>query len=332
MYLVTGCTGFIGSHLIKKLILEGCNVCGIDNIDYHSSDSLNYYRLKDLEYFVKQTKNRGKFFFYKIDIKDNDLLNNLFKEKKFKKVIHLAALTGVRSSTENAKSYLENNILGFYNVINLCKLYDVEHFIYASSSSVYNNLNNKLSKESNKTDKLFSIYSCTKKTNELIAHTYNKLYNLKSTGLRFFSVYGPFGRFDMSYFKFTNSIYHNKPLLLSNKGTNMRDFTYIDDVTHAIKEIVIKKIKKDFEIYNLGSGNPVSIIKIIKKLELIIGKQAKISYVDSFIEDALITAADTKLIQADYRVKFNTTIDNGLIKFVEWFKYYQDVRFNKHTF
>ena len=332
MYLVTGCTGFIGSHLIKKLILEGCNVCGIDNIDYHSSDSLNYYRLKDLEYFVKQTKNREKFFFYKIDIKDNDLLNNLFKEKKFKKVIHLAALTGVRSSTENAKSYLENNILGFYNVINLCKLYDVEHFIYASSSSVYNNLNNKFSKEKNKTDKLFSIYSCTKKTNELIAHTYNKLYDLKSTGLRFFSVYGPFGRFDMSYFKFTNSIYHNKPLLLSNKGTNMRDFTYIDDVTHAIKEIVIKKIKNNYEIYNLGSGNPISIIKIVKKLELLIGKKAKISYVDSFLEDALITAADTKLIQADYGVQFNTTIDNGLSKFVEWYKNYQNARSNKFTF
>ena len=331
MYLVTGCTGFIGSHLIKKLILEGCNVCGIDNIDSLSSDSLNYYRLKDLEEFVKQTENNGKFFFYKIDIKDNDRLNNLFKEKKFKKVIHLAALTGVRSSTENAKSYLENNILGFYNVINLCKVFDVEHFIYASSSSVYNNLDNKLSKENNKTDKLFSIYSCTKKTNELIAYTYNKLYALKSTGLRFFSVYGPFGRNDMSYFKFTDAIYNNKILHLSNKGINMRDFTYIDDVSDAIKEIVVKNIKKDFEIYNLGSGNPVSIIKIIKKLELIIGKQAKISYMDSFIEDALITAADTKLIQADYRVKFNTTIDNGLIKFVEWFKYYQDVRFNKHT-
>ena len=332
MYLVTGCTGFIGSHLIKKLILDGCNVCGIDNIDYHSDDSLNYYRLKDLEYFVKQTKNKGKFFFYKIDIKDNDLLNNLFKAKKFKKVIHLAALTGVRSSTENAKSYLENNILGFYNVINLCKLFDIEHFIYASSSSVYNNLNNKLSKEKNKTDKLFSMYSCTKKTNELIAHTYNKLYKLKSTGLRFFSVYGPFGRTDMSYFKFTNSIYHNKPLLLSNKGINMRDFTYIDDITHAIKEIVIKKIKKNYEIYNLGSGNPISIIKIVKKLELLIGKKAKISYVDSFLEDALITAADTKLIQADYGVQFNTTIDYGLSEFVEWYKNYQNARSNKFTF
>ncbi len=332
MYLVTGCTGFIGSHLIKKLILDGCNVCGIDNIDYHSDDSLNYYRLKDLEYFVKQTKNKGKFFFYKIDIKDNDLLNNLFKAKKFKKVIHLAALTGVRSSTENAKSYLENNILGFYNVINLCKLFDIEHFIYASSSSVYNNINNKLSKEKNKTDKLFSIYSCTKKTNELIAHTYNKLYKLKSTGLRFFSVYGPFGRTDMSYFKFTNSIYHNKPLLLSNKGINMRDFTYIDDITHAIKEIVIKKIKKNYEIYNLGSGNPISIIKIVKKLELLIGKKAKISYVDSFLEDALITAADTKLIQADYGVQFNTTIDYGLSEFVEWYKNYQNARSNKFTF
>ena len=332
MYLVTGCTGFIGSHLIKKLILDGCNVCGIDNIDYHSDDSLNYYRLKDLEYFVKQTKNKGKFFFYKIDIKDNNLLNNLFKEKKFKKVIHLAALTGVRSSTENAKSYLENNILGFYNVINLCKLFDIEHFIYASSSSVYNNINNKLSKEKNKTDKLFSIYSCTKKTNELIAHTYNKLYKLKSTGLRFFSVYGPLGRTDMSYFKFTNSIYHNKPLLLSNKGINMRDFTYIDDITHAIKEIVIKKIKKNYEIYNLGSGNPISIIKIVKKLELLIGKKAKISYVDSFLEDALITAADTKLIQDDYGVQFNTTIEYGLSEFVEWYKNYQNARSNKFTF
>tara|TARA_B100000927_G_C16470592_1_gene471386 strand:- start:655 stop:1653 length:999 start_codon:yes stop_codon:yes gene_type:complete len=332
MYLVTGCTGFIGSHLIKKLILDGCDVCGIDNIDYHSGDSLNYHRLKDLEYFLKQTTNRGKFFFYKIDIKDNDLLNNLFKEKKFKKVIHLAALTGVRSSTENAKSYLENNILGFYNVINLCKLFDIEHFIYASSSSVYNNINNKLSKEKNKTDKLFSIYSCTKKTNELIAHTYNKLYKLKSTGLRFFSVYGPFGRTDMSYFKFTNSIYHNKPLFLSNKGINMRDFTYIDDITHAIKEIVIKKIKKNYEIYNLGSGNPISIIKIVKKLELLIGKKAKISYVDSFLEDALITAADTKLIQADYGVQFNTTIEYGLSEFVEWYKNYQNARSNKFTF
>tara|TARA_B100001287_G_C22686426_1_gene533945 strand:- start:630 stop:1628 length:999 start_codon:yes stop_codon:yes gene_type:complete len=332
MFLVTGCAGFIGSHLIKKLLLEGYDVFGIDKADPLKTDSINCYRLKDLVSFAKQKKSKGNFFFKRIDILDNDKLNSFFKENQFDKVIHLAALTGVRNSTENGKLYLENNILGFYNIIDSCKLFNIKHFIYASSSSVYNNLNHQLSKEQNQTDNLLSIYSCTKKTNELIAHIYNKLYNLKSTGLRFFSVYGPFGRRDMSYYKFTQAIYNNNILFLTNKGINIRDFTYIDDVAHAIKQIIVKKIKKDYEVYNLGRGKPISIIKIVRKLESIIGKKAQISYVDSFAEDSLITAADTKLIREDYGVKFNTLIDDGLNEFVKWYKYHKDARFNKSIF
>ena len=271
-FLVTGVSGFIGMHVCKKLLDLGYEVIGIDNINSYYDISLKKDRLKQIH-----SKN-NQFKFYKIDILEYKILEKVFEENNFDYVIHLAAQAGVRYSLENPKSYIDSNLNGFFNIIELSKIYSVKHLYYASSSSVYG-LNKKFPwKESHNTDAPAALYGATKKSNELIAFSYSNLFKLKTTGLRFFTVYGPWGRPDMSLFIFTKAIFEGEQIKLYNKGDMVRDFTYIDDVTEAILKLVNistknNDIKNNFEIFNIGLGEPISLLKYVEIIEKEIGKK-----------------------------------------------------------
>ena len=322
MYLVTGCAGFIGSHLAKYLALKNKLVVGIDMFKITDEKSLKLDRINNIKSELAQENKSHNFTYITLNICDNKKLNKLFKSYNFKKVIHLAASAGVRQSTLCSEEFIQNNILGFHNVINSCRDNNIEHLIYASSSSLYNKKTDDLTHESYNTSSPKSIYAYTKKANELIAHVYGKLYNIKTTGLRFFSVYGPYGREDMSYYKFTEAIVNSKTIILSNEGKNMRDFTYIDDIIEVINKIIDQKPKELYNIYNVGSEKPISIYNIIKKIETILSKKTKLKNTNKFVEDALHTASDSSLLKREFDISLDTNIDDGLEKFIKWYKEY----------
>ena len=321
MILITGCAGFIGSSLVVDFICKGIKVIGIDSFNSSNLSKNNFikkYRLDSINNF----HNSKALFTYKvIDILDKSLLEELFKKYRFTKVIHFAALTGVRSSSVEPHSYIKNNIEGFHNIIELCNQYKIKHFIYASSSSVYNQ-NTSISENDN-TNFPLSIYASTKKSNELIAYSYSHNFNLKTTGLRFFSVYGPFGRPDMSYFKFINSIFNDKSINLSNYGNNKRDFTYIDDALNAIWQIFKDERKNKFSVYNIGAGQPIAIKNLIVIIEKILNKKFKIYHTKSFSEDAKNTESNSRLIKSDYNIDFKTNISLGIKNFINWYRKYK---------
>jgi len=319
--LVTGVAGFIGMHVAKRLLLDGNQVVGVDNINNYYDINLKKSRLSQL------ISKEFDFHFFEIDIVNEKKISQIFKDNKFDLVIHLAAQAGVRFSIENPNSYLENNIKGFLNILESMKYLDNKNLIYASSSSVYGHSNNEDFKENQDTSSPISFYGVTKKTNELMAYTYSKLYKLNVIGLRFFTVYGPWGRPDMAMFKFTQSIISEQPIKIFNKGNMIRDFTYIDDVVESISRISIKITKENslaesYKVFNIGSGNPISLMEYISILENNLNQKAQKEFLPAQLGDVLRTSADSSNLYKWIDFKPVIKVNHGVQKYVEWYKSY----------
>ncbi len=331
--LVTGAVGFIGYHLTKKLISEGYDVVGVDNINNYYDPNLKYRKLPILGIDKTQIENNKvyasnkhpNFKFVKLNICDRSRLEDLFQYENFNIVCHLAAQAGVHYSNQNPHIYIENNVSGFINILDACHKSKIKHFIYASSSSVYGNRDDIPFKETDNVNKPISIYAASKVSNELMAYTFSHLHNLKTTGLRFFTVYGPWGRPDMAPFIFTKNIIEKKPIKVFNKGNMERDFTYIDDIIGGIMLIVKGDNKSAYKIYNIGNANPVNLNVFIKTIEKSIGRKAQITYQPIRDGDVIKTYADVSLLANDYNYKPSTPIYIGIEKFVRWYKEYYKI-------
>jgi UDP-glucuronate 4-epimerase len=313
--LVTGCAGFIGHGVTKILLHKGYKVVGIDNLNQYYDKNLKQKRLNDLK--------NDKFIFYKKDICDRNL-DKIFIKYKIKIVVNLAAQAGVRYSLKNPHAYFESNLQGFGNILELSRKFKVKHLVYASSSSVYG-LNKKIPfSENDHVDKPSQVYAATKRANELMAFSYSNLYNLPTTGIRFFTIYGPWGRPDMSIFLFTEKILSGKKLDLFDKGNNKRDFTYIEDAKKLLFKVIFNpsKNKIPYEIYNIGRGRNYKIKEMIKFLEKYLGKNAKMKFSKHKKEDLKITIANNNKIMKKFNYKNFTTLEYGIKSFVEWYKKY----------
>lgn len=328
--LITGSAGFIGFHLVKKFISEGYSITGIDNINDYYEVSLKHDRLlycgigiEDVRYnFPVKSKIWPNYTFIKINLEDTTAILSLFEISHFDFVINLAAQAGVRYSLENPWSYIHSNVTGFLNILEGCKSSGIKKIIYASSSSVYGLSDNILLSETDNTDFPVSIYAATKKSNELMAYSYSHLYNIQTIGLRFFTVYGPWGRPDMAPFLFTNAILKNKELNLFNNGEMQRDFTYIDDIVEGIYAISIKNVSKKNVIFNIGNSKPVKLLDFIKCIE----KELKISGVFKYMPmqpgDVVNTYANIDSIYKETGFSPKMRIDEGVREFIEWFLNY----------
>ena len=320
--LVTGCAGFIGFHLTKALLKKKIDVYGLDNLN-------NYYDLTLKKSRLNILKKNNQFKFKKLDIKNFTKLLNFLRKIKPNIIINLAAQAGVRYSFKNPQTYIDSNIKGFINVLEVAKNIDCKNLIYASSSSVYGDNKNIPFRENQLTDTPKQIYSISKKTNEYIAKIYSKFYNINCIGLRFFTVYGPYGRPDMALFKFVKNIYLNKPIDLYNYGNHKRDFTYIDDTIKAIMLIIDKmKLNKFYginKIYNVSKGKGEKLIDFLKIIEKKIGKKANINYLSMQNGDMKNTHGSISKIKKDYNFNPKTTIDNGIEKFVNWYKKFYEI-------
>lgn len=332
--LVSGAAGFIGFHLASLLLDKSYQVIGIDNLNDYYDTELKHNRLQQLE-------KQPNFTFHKVDLKDKQALDHIFETYKPDYVINLAAQAGVRYSITNPYAYVDSNLIGFMNILEACRNYPVKHLLYASSSSVYGG--NKVAPFStnHNVDHPVSLYAATKKSNELMAHTYSHLYGIPTTGLRFFTVYGPYGRPDMAYFSFTKDILAGTPIKVFNHGKMERDFTYVDDIVEGIVKLVDKapvankdwdESKDDlstsfapYKIYNIGNSNPVPLMRFIEALESAIGKKAEKIFMDMQPGDVLRTYADVSDLERDINFKPSTSIEDGLAKFVEWYKDYYNV-------
>jgi len=318
--LVTGCAGFIGMHVSQYLLNQGHEIIGIDNLNDYYDPQLKLDRLK-------QIQGVPGFSFRKMDISDANAINQLFAEHGFARVVHLAAQAGVRYSIVNPKAYIEANITGFFNILEACRNYGIEHLVYASSSSVYGQ-NTKLPySEADKVDQPVSLYAATKKSNELMAHSYSHLYGFPSTGLRFFTVYGPWGRPDMSPYIFIKAILEGKPIQLFNYGKMSRDFTYIDDIVRGVVEVLNKPPSKGdgtapHRVFNIGNHQPVQLTEYVKTMEAVAGVPAIINLAPMQAGDVLSTYADTELIESVTNFKPSTPLILGLTNFIKWYKIY----------
>lgn len=334
-YLITGTAGFIGSHLAIRILEEGNEVVGFDNINDYYDVNLKFARLAgagikrdDVSWsrYAQSSKYEGYRFFRK-DLEDKDQINRLFREEMFDYVIHLAAQAGVRYSIENPGAYISSNIIGTYNILEACRNYPVKFLIYASSSSVYGNNEKVPFSESDNVDSPVSLYAATKKSNELIAATYNHLYGIASSGLRFFTVYGPWGRPDMAIFKFTGAIMNGKPLPVFADGNLLRDFTYIDDIVNGITGILREqKSAIPPPVMNIGNNNPVTVNNLITELEECLGKKAVINYLPMQPGDVKATFADISLIKGYCGFTPVTDLKTGLRKFRDWYFNYYSIR------
>lgn len=336
--LVTGAAGFIGFHLSKMLVEAGHKVVGLDNINDYYDPQLKYDRLKELgisnekaiqfNKICKSDQNE-RFEFIRLNLEDRENLPKLFKKYYFEKVVNLAAQAGVRYSIENPEAYIDSNLVGFANLLECCRNYKIDHLIYASSSSVYGqNKKVPFSTEDN-VDHPISLYAATKKSNELMAYTYSHLYGFATTGLRFFTVYGPWGRPDMAMFLFTDAIINNKPLKVFNQGKMYRDFTYIDDIISGILIILdqnptAKEGTPAYNQYNIGNGAPQPLLSFINEIEKSIGKKAIKEYLPMQPGDVPQTWADTKELDS-LGHKSRTKIEEGVQKFVTWYKGYYKI-------
>lgn len=331
--LVTGAAGFIGFHLSQLLMKQEYQVVGIDNLNDYYDVNLKYGRLEILE-------KEEDFTFYKIDLKDKEEIDNLFEKYKFDYVINLAAQAGVRYSLINPYAYVDSNLIGFVNILEACRHNPVKHLLYASSSSVYGG--NKVAPFSteHQVDHPVSLYAATKKSNELMAHTYSHLYKIPTTGLRFFTVYGPWGRPDMAYFSFTQDILSGKPIKVFNYGKMERDFTYIDDIVEGITRLLPltpkanpewdetkDKLSESFapyKVYNIGNNQPVQLETFISVLEDKLGQKAEKHYMEMQPGDVVRTYADTTDLEQAINFKPKTSIEEGLGKYVDWYReFYQ---------
>ena len=337
--LLTGVAGFIGYHVAQRLLERGDTVVGIDSINSYYDPMLKFARLKELgvgsdaEEWGKpvQSEIYANCTFLRMLCEDRQAIEALFGEQQFDMVIHLAAQAGVRYSIDHPYEYIDANINGFVTILEGCRHTNVQHLVYASSSSVYGNNPDYPFKESDRVDNPISLYAATKKANELMAHTYSHLYGLNTTGLRFFTVYGPWGRPDMAYFKFAKAILEEKPISVFNHGDLYRDFTYIDDITEGVIRIadafyesrVNKAIEKNelpYRIFNIGNNRPVKLDYFIRTLEEILGKKAVIQYELMQPGDVYRTEADIQKLEKEIGWKSVTTIEAGLKNFVEWYK------------
>ncbi len=318
--LITGTAGFIGFHLSQKLLRKKYKVIGIDNVNSYYDVTLKKDRIKGL-------KAHNSFTFLPLDIADRKSISELFTQHNFDYVVHLAAQAGVRYSLENPHAYVDSNLVGFVNILEGCRHQNIKHLVYASSSSVYGK-NKKIpfSTEDN-VDHPVSLYAATKRANELMAHTYSHLYNLPTTGLRFFTVYGPWGRPDMAYFLFTKAILEEKPIKVFNYGKMQRDFTYIDDIVEGIVRVInhipqSKESSVPYKIYNIGNNQPVELAHFIEVLEDCIGKKAIKEFLPMQPGDVPMTYADVDDLIKDVGFQPNTPLEVGLEKFVSWYKNY----------
>ncbi|MCT7612970.1 NAD-dependent epimerase [Aliarcobacter butzleri] len=331
--LVTGTAGFIGYHLARKLLNRGDEVVGLDNINDYYDVNLKYARLNELgiskEEIIENklifSKTYSKHKFVKIDLADTNSIYNLFESEKFDAVCNLAAQAGVRYSIENPHAYIDSNIKGFMNILEACRHNDVKNLCYASSSSVYGLNKSQPFKTTDKTDTPISLYAATKKSNELMAHTYSHLFGISTTGLRFFTVYGPWGRPDMAPMLFTNAILNNKEIKVFNHGNMSRDFTYIDDIVDGIIKVIDNPVKTKsnlapYKIYNIGNNSPIQLLDFIETLEKSIGLEAKKNFLPMQDGDVESTYADVEDLIKDFNYKPNTKLVDGIDKFVKWYK------------
>lgn len=344
--LITGTAGFIGWHLANKLIDRGDEVVGLDNINDYYDVEIKYSRLKvvgikkeDVEWNkMVQSSVHENYRFVRANLEDKAFIDELFKAEKFDKVCNLAAQAGVRYSIENPYAYLESNVIGFLNILEACRHNNVKHLAYASSSSVYG-LNEVMPlSEKDNVDHPISLYAATKKSNELMSHTYSNLYGIPTTGLRFFTVYGPWGRPDMALFLFTKAMLEGKPINVFNHGNMIRDFTYVSDIVEGVVRVIDNPpegnsewtgMKPDpsnsispYKIYNIGNNNPVKLIEFIEAIEKKLGIKAEKILMDMQPGDVPSTSADVSLLEDNLGYKPNTKIEEGITKFVDWYREY----------
>ena len=339
--LVTGAAGFIGSNLVKVLLqtVPGIRILGVDNCNDYYDTSLKTYRLEELDKLAA-FKKECHWTFVKGNIADKALIDDLFRQYKPAVVVNLAAQAGVRYSIDHPDAYVEANLIGFYNILEACRHYPVEHLVYASSSSVYGSNKKVPYSTEDKVDNPVSLYAATKKSNELMAHAYSKLYNIPSTGLRFFTVYGPAGRPDMAYFGFTNKLRKGETIQIFNYGNCKRDFTYVDDIVEGIVRVMVRAPEKKngedglpvppYAIYNIGNSNPENLLDFVQILseELVSAGVLPADYdfnahkqlVPMQPGDVPVTFADTQALEADVGFKPSTTLRDGLRKFAQWYK------------
>jgi UDP-glucuronate 4-epimerase len=324
--LVTGVAGFVGFHLCQRLLDRGDTIIGIDNLNDYYDVSLKQARLEQL-------KNRSGFSFKKLDLADREGINQLFAQGNFEQVAHLAAQAGVRYSLKNPYAYIDSNLVGFLNILEGCRHSQIQHLVYASSSSVYG-ANKKIpfSVEDN-VDYPISLYAATKKSNELIAHSYSHLYQIPMTGLRFFTIYGPWGRPDMAMFIFTKAILEEKPIDVFNYGKMQRDFTYIDDIVEGVIRTLDRipqsgenpQTNAPYKLYNIGNNQPIELLHLIEVLETALGKPAIKNFMPIQPGDVPITYADVDALIQDIDFQPNTSIEVGVQNFVEWYRSYYQV-------
>ena len=334
--LVTGAAGFIGFFTAKVLLEKGHTVVGLDNINDYYDVNLKFSRLeqlginrKDAEVFNTTCKSSNPHFsFVRMNLEDREALPQLFETEKFDIVCNLAAQAGVRYSLENPETYIDSNLVGFLNILECCRHNTIKHLVYASSSSVYG-LNKKIpfGTEDN-VDHPISLYAATKKSNELMAHTYSHLFSIPTTGLRFFTVYGPWGRPDMAMFLFTDAIVNDRPIKVFNHGKMERDFTYVDDIVEGVVRIIEKSpqsridAKELYKVYNIGNNNSVKLLDFIKEIEFNLEKTADKNMMDMQPGDVERTWADVDELIKDYDYQPNTSIKQGVKSFIDWFKGY----------
>jgi UDP-glucuronate 4-epimerase len=330
--LVTGAAGFIGYHLCEALIKQGHDIIGLDNINDYYDVNLKYARLHELgiekesaSVFSKISESMihgSHMQFIRLNLEDRNTLPKLFKTYQFDMVCNLAAQAGVRYSIENPEAYIDSNINGFLNVLECCRHHNVKRLVYASSSSVYGNTDKTPFEETANVDQPISLYAATKKSNELMAHTYSYLYKIETIGLRFFTVYGPWGRPDMAMFLFTDAIINNKPIKVFNNGNLSRDFTYIDDIVGGVVNTLLKESKNSslYKLYNIGNGKPVQLLDFIKSLEEVLNITATKNMLTMQDGDVHQTFANTYKLEHDFEYKSQTTVKKGIQEFVSWYK------------
>ena len=344
---ITGTAGFIGFHLVDRLLTEGgVNIIGLDVINDYYDVNLKYSRLEEHGIDGKKLKDRElcastKYFnyrFLKADLADHDFLVDFMVQEKFDVVVNLAAQAGVRYSIENPRAYTHSNIIGFLSILEGCRHSNVKHLVYASSSSVYGLNDNLPFRSSDSTDHPMALYGATKKSNEIMAHSYSHLFELPTTGLRFFTVYGPMGRPDMALFLFAEAIRKNEPINVFGHGKMIRDFTYVDDIVLAISKLLVKPPKKDdkikgdllkgntssapYSIYNIGNNSPVNLMEYINAIENALGKEAVKNYLDMQQGDVIATYANVDDLYKYINFKPQTKVQEGINKFIEWYRAY----------
>ena len=349
--LITGTAGFIGFHLAKRLLERGDEVIGIDNINDYYDVHLKYARLAELGINVENddfswgekvvSKSYAKHTFMKMDLADTSSINALFEDEQFDAVCNLAAQAGVRYSLENPHTYVQSNVVGFMNILEASRHYGVKNLCYASSSSIYGLNKSQPFKTSDHTDHQVSIYAATKKSNEVMAHTYAHLYGISTTGLRFFTVYGPWGRPDMAPMLFADAILNHRPINVFNHGKMSRDFTYIDDIVNGIVKVIDNPAKVDsnfdayhpepttssapYRIYNIGHNSPLPLMTFIETLEEALGMKAEKNFMDMQDGDVVSTYADVSPLMEDFNYKPNTKLEDGIQHFVRWYKAFYKV-------